>query len=74
MHVAAHVKPFGSVGRGQRFRVDPRPGHYHHAQPGNQDLVHGPDGLEGVQVMLGRLALEMPGLAGQESRGGMDQL
>ena len=40
----------------------------------DQDLVHGPDGLEGVQVVLGRLALEMPGLAGQEGRGGVDQL
>jgi hypothetical protein len=41
---------------------------------GDQDLVHGPDRLEGVQVVLCRLALDVPGLAGQEGRGRMDQL
>ncbi len=32
---------------------------------GEQDLVHPPDGLEGVQVVPGRLGLDVPGLAGQ---------
>ena len=40
----------------------------------DQDLVHGPDGLERVQIVLGRLAFDVPGLAGQEGRGGVDQL
>ena len=46
-----------------------------HHEVADQDLVHGPDRLEGVQVVLGGLVtLEVPGLAGQEGRGGVDQL
>jgi len=40
----------------------------------DQDLVHGPDRLEGVQIVLGRLALDVPGLTGQEGRSRVDQL
>jgi hypothetical protein len=32
---------------------------------GQQDLIHPPDGLEAVQVMLGRLGLDVPGLTRQ---------
>ena len=32
---------------------------------GDQDLVHPPPGVEAVQVVLGRLGLEVPRLAGQ---------
>ena len=42
----------------------------------DQDLVHRPDRLEGVQVVLGGLVpktLDVPGLAGQEGRGRVDQ-
>ena len=38
----------------------------------DQDLVHGPDGLEGVQVVLGRLTLDVPRFAGQKGRGRVD--
>ena len=35
---------------------------------GDQDLVHPPDRLEGVQVVLPRLRLDMAALAGQPRR------
>ena len=41
---------------------------------GEQDLIHPPDGLEGVQVVLGRLGLDVPGLAGQVRAGRVDAL
>ncbi len=37
-----------------------------HHEVADQDLVHGPDRLERVQVVLGGLALDVAGLAGQE--------
>ena len=41
---------------------------------GEQDLIHPPDGLEAVQVVLGRLGLDVPGLAGQVRAGRVDAL
>jgi hypothetical protein len=41
---------------------------------GQQDLVHPPDGVEGVQVVLGGLGLDVPGLAGQVCAGRVDVL
>src|SRR5260370_15955615 len=39
----------------------------------DQYLVHGANGLERVQVVLGRLALKVTRLAGQERRSRVDQ-
>ena len=39
-----------------------------------EDLVHAANGLEGVQVVLGGLRLDVLGLAGQMSAGGVDAL
>ena len=39
-----------------------------------QDLVHPPDGLERVQVMPGRLGLDVAGLVGQVRAGRVDPL
>jgi hypothetical protein len=41
---------------------------------GDEDLVHRPPGLEAVEVVLGRLALDVARLVGQERTGGMDPL
>ena len=41
---------------------------------GEQDLVHPPDRLEAVQVVLGRLALDVARLVGEEGAGRMDPL
>ncbi len=48
-----------------------------HHEVADQDLVHVPEGLEGVQVVLGSLVpktLDVPGLTGQGGRGGVDKL
>ena len=41
---------------------------------GEQDLIHPPDGLEAVQVVLGRLGLDVPGLTGQVCAGRVNAL
>ena len=41
---------------------------------GEQDLVHPADRLEAVQVVLGRLALDVGRLVGQQRAGGVDAL
>jgi hypothetical protein len=41
---------------------------------GEQDLVHPPDRLEAVQVVLGRLALDVPRLVGEQLARGVDAL
>ena len=40
----------------------------------DQDLVHAPDGVERVQVVLARLLLDVPRLAGEVPRRGVDVL
>ena len=40
----------------------------------DKDFVHPPPSLESVQVVLGRLGLDMRGLVGQLGAGGMDAL
>ena len=40
----------------------------------DQHLVHAPDGLEAVQLMLARFQFDMPRLAGQPRAQGMDAL
>ena len=40
----------------------------------DQDLVHPAPGLEAVQVVLGRLGLDVGGLVGQQRAGGVDAL
>ena len=41
---------------------------------GDQDLVHAPPRVEAVQVVLGGLGLEVPGLVGQPAAGGVHAL
>ena len=41
---------------------------------GQQDLIHPPDGLEAVQVVFGRLGLDVPGLTGQVCAGRVNAL
>ncbi len=45
-----------------------------HHEVADQDLIHAPQGLEHVQVVLGALGLYMPRLAGQERRRRVDAL